>query len=90
MRNSQDTIPTSSDRVNLHIGRRIRVRRVWLEMSPVTLGETVGVTPRQIEAYEMGTAHLSASRLLRIADALEVPASYFFNDRSNEFFDDKR
>ncbi|GCA49445.1 helix-turn-helix protein [Sinorhizobium sp. KGO-5] len=50
-------------------------------MSQGALGEIVRVTNRQIEQYEVGPARVSARRLLLIADALQVPATYFLNDR---------
>jgi transcriptional regulator with XRE-family HTH domain len=55
-------------------------------MSQGALGEIVGVMNRQIEQYEVGPARVSARRLLLIADALQVPAAYFLNDRPNELY----
>lgn len=58
--------------VDVHVGRRIRMRRVW--------GEAIGVTFQQVQKYEKGTNRVGASRLQQIADVLEVPVSYFFED----------
>lgn len=66
--------------VDVHVGRRIRMRRVWMEMAQATLGEAIGVTFQQVQKYEKGTNRVGASRLQQIADVLEVPVSYFFED----------
>lgn len=66
--------------VDVHVGRRIRMRRVWMEMAQATLGETIGVTFQQVQKYEKGTNRVGASRRQQIADVLEVPVSFFFED----------
>ncbi|PDT36657.1 MULTISPECIES: helix-turn-helix domain-containing protein [Sinorhizobium] len=66
--------------VDIHVGRRIRMRRVWMEMSQTSLAKQVGVTFQQVQKYEKGTNRVGASRLQQIAEALEVPISYFFED----------
>ncbi|RWJ21148.1 MAG: helix-turn-helix domain-containing protein [Mesorhizobium sp.] len=66
--------------VDVHVGRRIRMRRVWMEMAQATLGEAIGVTFQQVQKYEKGTNRVGASRLQQIADVLDVPVSYFFED----------
>jgi len=35
--------------VDAHVGRRIRTRRIWLDMSQAALGEAIGVTFQQIQ-----------------------------------------
>jgi transcriptional regulator with XRE-family HTH domain len=42
------------------------------------LGEALGVTFQQVQKYEKGANRLSAGRLFRIANLLEVEVSYFF------------
>ncbi|RWD51592.1 MAG: XRE family transcriptional regulator [Mesorhizobium sp.] len=66
--------------VDVHVGRRIRMRRVWMEMAQATLGEAIGVTFQQVQKYEKGTNRVGASRLQQIANVLEVPVSFFFED----------
>ncbi|THK33434.1 XRE family transcriptional regulator [Ensifer sp. MPMI2T] len=66
--------------VDVHVGRRIRQRRVWLDMTQVALGEAIGVTFQQVQKYEKGTNRVGASRLQQIADVLQVPVSSFFQD----------
>ncbi|MDK1376574.1 MULTISPECIES: helix-turn-helix transcriptional regulator [unclassified Sinorhizobium] len=66
--------------VDIHVGHRIRMRRAWMEMSQTTLAEQVGVTFQQVQKYEKGINRVGASRLQQIADALDVPPSYFFEE----------
>ncbi|WP_085026069.1 helix-turn-helix domain-containing protein [Ensifer aridi] len=68
--------------VDIHVGRRIRMRRVWKGMSQTSLAEQIGVTFQQVQKYEKGINRVGASRLQQIAEALEVPVSYFFEDVS--------
>ena len=39
----------------------------------------VGIRFQQIQKYECGANRISAARLWRIAEALEVPISYFYD-----------
>lgn len=66
--------------VDVHVGRRIRMRRVWMEMTQTSLAEQIGVTFQQVQKYEKGTNRVGASRLQQIAEALEVPITFFFED----------
>lgn len=65
--------------VDTYVGQRMRQRRWELGMTQTELAEKVGVRFQQIQKYEMGTNRVSASRLWDIAEALEVPAAYFFH-----------
>ncbi len=65
---------------DIHVGSRIRLRRNMLGMSQEKLGETLGITFQQIQKYEKGTNRVGASRLQAMANALDVPISYFFPD----------
>lgn len=47
-------------------------------MTQQQLGEAVGIKFQQIQKYETGMNRVSASRLWDIADALDVPVSFFF------------
>lgn len=66
--------------VDIHVGRRIRMRRVWMQVTQMALAEAIGVTFQQVQKYEKGTNRVGASRLQQIADALDAPVSYFFED----------
>lgn len=55
-------------------------------MTQQQLAERVGIKFQQIQKYETGMNRVSASRLWDIADALEVPVSFFFEglDQKNQ------
>lgn len=65
--------------VDIHVGSRIRMRRVMLGMSQEKLGEGLGITFQQIQKYEKGTNRVGASRLQAISGILSVPPSFFFD-----------
>ena len=64
--------------VDVHVGKRVRHRRWLIGMTQQQLAERVGIKFQQIQKYETGANRVSASRLWDIADALEVPVSFFF------------
>lgn len=64
--------------VDVHVGKRIRHRRWLVGMTQQQLAEQVGIKFQQIQKYETGANRVSASRLWDIAEALDVPVSFFF------------
>ncbi|ETA52215.2 Cro/Cl family transcriptional regulator [Rhodobacteraceae bacterium PD-2] len=70
--------------VDVHVGKRIRHRRWLVGMTQQQLAERVGIKFQQIQKYETGANRVSASRLWDIADALEVPVSFFFEGIEND------
>ena len=74
----------SPDPIDRHVGTRIRGRRVGLRISQTKLGQAIGVTFQQIQKYESGTNRVGASNLFKIAKALGVDVSFFFEGASNE------
>lgn len=66
--------------IDIHVGSRVRLRRMMLGMSQEKLGESLGITFQQIQKYEKGTNRIGASRLQHIATVLSVPVSFFFED----------
>jgi transcriptional regulator with XRE-family HTH domain len=64
---------------DVRIGDRIRARRMMLGMSQTDLGTAVDVTFQQIQKYERGINRVSASTMERLAGALGVPITYFFD-----------
>lgn len=71
---------TGLDTVDTHVGARLRLRRTLLGLSQTELGRRVGLTFQQIQKYEHGTNGIAASRLWQLADILDVPVSFFFDD----------
>jgi transcriptional regulator with XRE-family HTH domain len=70
--------------IDVHVGSRIRLRRVLINMSQEKLGEQLGITFQQVQKYEKGTNRVGASRLYRISQVLGVPVSFFFEDIAGE------
>lgn len=66
------------DIIDLHVGSRLRYRRLSLGMSQEALAEAVGLRFQQIQKYEKGQNRIGASRLFRLAAALKVPLAFFF------------
>jgi len=70
--------------VDLHVGARLRLRRQLLGMSQQKLGAAVNLTFQQVRKYELGANRISASTLHRLAGALEVPITWFFEGIDGE------
>ncbi len=66
--------------VDVHVGRRVRIRRTLLGLSQEKLGEALDLTFQQVQKYERGANRISASRLYQIGHLLDVPVSYFFEE----------
>ncbi|MFK7792846.1 MAG: helix-turn-helix domain-containing protein [Devosiaceae bacterium] len=66
--------------VDVHVGLRLRMRRMMLSVSQERLGEALGVSFQQIQKYEKGSNRIGAGRLQDIAKELKVPISYFYDD----------
>jgi transcriptional regulator with XRE-family HTH domain len=70
--------------IDIHVGKRIRMRRLLLGMTQDTLATRLGVTFQQLQKYETGFNRVSASRLSEVADNLRVPIGYFFGELDND------
>src|SRR5918995_2760768 len=64
--------------VDRYVGARIRDRRILLGLTQQQIAELIGVTYQQAHKYEKGMNRVAAGRLYRIAQALGVEVSYFF------------
>ena len=64
--------------IDRHVGARVRMRRVEVDMPQQILGGHLGLTFQQIQKYEKGTNRIGASRLQQIGKILEVPVAFFF------------
>ena len=74
---------TNNNAVDVHVGKRIRLRRTLLGMSQEQLGSALNITFQQVQKYERGANRVSASRLWDISQIIDVPISYFFEDMSD-------
>ncbi len=70
--------------VDVHVGARVRQRRVLLGMSQTTLGDALGLTFQQVQKYENGKNRISASRLFDLTRVLDVSIEHFFEDMPPE------
>ena len=75
---------TNNNAIDVHVGRRVRLRRTLLGMSQEQLGEALNITFQQVQKYERGSNRISASRLWDIAQILDVPVSFFFDDMTDD------
>ena len=66
--------------IDVHVGKRVRMRRLLLGMNQETLANALGLTFQQVQKYEGGANRVSASRLAAMAEILQVPISFFFGD----------
>jgi len=65
--------------IDIHVGARLRMRRVLQGMSQENLGERLDLTFQQVQKYEKGANRVSASRLYQIGEILRVPVEFFFD-----------
>ena len=68
--------------VDLHVGRRMRLRRNLLGISQETLAHKLGLTFQQVQKYERGLNR--SSRLFDISKVLNVRVSYFFDEMDED------
>ena len=66
------------DDIDFHLGKRLRRRRRLLGLTQQQLAIACGVRFQQIQKYECGANRISAARLWRIAEALDVEVGYFY------------
>lgn len=71
--------------IDIHVGMRIRLRRLVVGVSQQRLGEALGIAFQQVQKYEAGINRISAARLFDLSRALNVPIRYFFDDESGDF-----
>lgn len=62
------------------IGAAIRKRRKTLGLSQEQLAEKVGVSYQQVQRYENGSSTLNVENVQRIAGALGIPVTAFFEE----------
>ena len=68
---------------NLHLGKKLRMRRLSLGLTQTKVAEAINVTFQQIQKYEKGTNGVSSNRLMQLSNYLKVPITYFFEDFRN-------
>ena len=76
--------PNKPNPIDVHVGKRLRLRRTLLGMSQERLGELLGLTFQQVQKYERGVNRIGSSRLYEIGQILDIPVSFFFDDMPEE------
>lgn len=75
---------TPADRVDVEVGRRVKLRRKQLGLSQGALAEHLSVSFQQVQKYERGANRISASMLVRIAAALDTRVSHLVGEDGDE------
>jgi len=65
---------------NVHLGKKLRLRRLSLGLTQTKVAQAINVTFQQIQKYEKGTNGVSSNRLMQLSQFLKVPIIYFFED----------
>ena len=68
------------DNFNVHLGKKLRLRRLSLGLTQTKVAQAINVTFQQIQKYEKGTNGVSSNRLMQLSQFLNVPIIYFFED----------
>ena len=88
MFNSGLTGSSMEENFNIHLGKKLRMRRLSLGLTQTKVAQAINVTFQQIQKYEKGTNGVSSNRLMQLSNFLKVPITYFFED-FKEFSDNK-
>ena len=70
--------------VDMHVGHRVRLRRIFLGYSQDKLARALGLTFQQVQKYERGANRISSSKLFELARLLDVPVGFFFEGVDDE------
>ena len=65
---------------NIHLGKKLRMRRLSLGLTQTKVANAINVTFQQIQKYEKGTNGVSSSRLLQLSNFLKIPVTYFYEN----------
>jgi transcriptional regulator with XRE-family HTH domain len=65
---------------NIHLGKKLRMRRLSLGLTQTKVAQAINVTFQQIQKYEKGTNGVSSSRLTQLSQFLKVPINYFYEE----------
>jgi transcriptional regulator with XRE-family HTH domain len=64
--------------IDIHVGRRVRLRRKEMGLSQEGLAARLDLTFQQIQKYERGSNRISASKLYAISCILKVQVGFFY------------
>ena len=70
---------TNNNAVNMHVGKRVRLRRTLLGMSREQLGASLNITFQQVQEYERGANRISVP-LVGCKSISSCSNQFFFDD----------
>jgi transcriptional regulator with XRE-family HTH domain len=74
--------------LDVQIGRRLKLRRLQLKITTAEVAQLVGLSEQDYIACEQGTRRVGAELLVRIAELMEVPLTWFYEDAEAHGEDD--
>ena len=66
--------------VDVHVGSRVRMRRISVGMSKEELGEALEVSDKVMHQYESGETRIGAKLLYELCILLNCSSTVFFED----------
>ena len=72
---------------NIHLGGKLKLRRLALGLTQTKVANAINVTFQQIQKYEKGTNGVSSSRLMQLSNFLKVPITYFYENYADSKID---
>lgn len=69
---------SSQKNLDIHLGRRMREKRLKLGMTLAHVAERLGISHQQIQKYEQAQSRISAGTIFQIGRLYGVPSQYFF------------
>ena len=70
---------------NVHLGRKLRDRRLSLGLTQTKVGDALGFSFQQIQKYEKGLNGVTSEKLLDLANVLQVPINFFYEGYDKYF-----
>jgi transcriptional regulator with XRE-family HTH domain len=83
-RRKRRTAAEGPDPLDIHIGQRIRRRRLMLRLNQASIAERLGMSFQAIQKYERGDVRVAQSMAFRIARLLGVSPDYFVAELPEE------
>ena len=83
-KSAKQVMSTPTQAIDIQIGMRLRAKRNEAGLTQEELGKalTDRLSHQQIQKYERGENSISCFRIVQLAETLNVPASYFFEEIS--------
>lgn len=78
-RSADPDIVIAEKKIEANVGERVRVRRGLLGISQTELASRIGITFQQVQKYENGSNRVSIGKLVKLAEILDVPITFFFD-----------